>query len=256
MADMPQDYSLAHVLVGEPVPTPDQVRGRLSPGHARGSHSMAYLDLPAAALAWLGRQGTRAVAVSLFAGLALPPLAASMKAIFTPNLFVLLCLAFLRVDPDALRRHFTRPGLVVAAVAWMMLATPLAAGLALAPLGLDQSAPGLLVALIFQAAAPPVIATPAFAALIGLDAALALATLVACAAVTPLTAALFAALFLGPPVPISAPAPGAVRGGFSRAAGGDFGARARRAIARPARRRRPRGRAGAPDRRAGVGRAT
>ena len=170
---------------------------------------MAYLDLPAAALAWLGRQGTRAVAVSLFAGLALPPLAASMKAIFTPNLFVLLCLAFLRVDPDALRRHFTRPGLVVAAVAWMMLATPLAAGLALAPLGLDQSAPGLLVALIFQAAAPPVIATPAFAALIGLDAALALATLVACAAVTPLTAALFAALFLGPPVAISAPALGA-----------------------------------------------
>src|SRR5437762_2926837 len=82
-------------------------------------NSMAYLDLPAAALAWLGRQGTRAVAVS------------------------------------------------------------------------------------------PVIATPAFAALIGLDAALALATLVACAAVTPLTAALFAALFLGPPVAISAPALGA-----------------------------------------------
>jgi len=25
---------LAHVLVGEPVSTPDQVRGRLSPGHA------------------------------------------------------------------------------------------------------------------------------------------------------------------------------------------------------------------------------
>src|SRR5712691_9398200 len=90
MADMPQDYSLAHVLGGEPVTAPDQVRGRLSPGHARGSHSMAYLDLPAAALAWLGRQGTRAVAVSLYAGLALPPPAASMKAIFTPNLFVLL----------------------------------------------------------------------------------------------------------------------------------------------------------------------
>src|SRR5260370_27046851 len=35
MADIPQDYSLAHVLGGEPVTAPDQVRGRLSPGHAR-----------------------------------------------------------------------------------------------------------------------------------------------------------------------------------------------------------------------------
>jgi hypothetical protein len=25
---------LAHVLIGKPVPTPDQVRGRLFPGHA------------------------------------------------------------------------------------------------------------------------------------------------------------------------------------------------------------------------------
>jgi len=27
---------LAHILIGEPVPTPDQVRGRLSPEHALG----------------------------------------------------------------------------------------------------------------------------------------------------------------------------------------------------------------------------
>jgi hypothetical protein len=31
---MLQDYDVAHVPVGEPVPTPDQVRGRLSPEHA------------------------------------------------------------------------------------------------------------------------------------------------------------------------------------------------------------------------------
>jgi len=169
---------------------------------------MAYLGVAAAALGWLGRQGTRAVALSLFAGLALPPLAASMKAVFTPNLFVLLCLAFLRVDPDALRRHFVRPGLVVAALAWMMIATPLATGLLIAALRIDM-APGLLVALIFQAAAPPVISSPALAALIGLDAALSLATLIACAAATPVTAALFAALFLRAPMDISPVALGA-----------------------------------------------
>jgi hypothetical protein len=168
---------------------------------------MASLDL-AAALGWLGRQGTRAVALSLVAGLALPPLAALMKPIFTPNLFVLLCLAFLRVDPGALRRHFVRPGLVIAAVAWIMIATPLAIGLGLAALRVDI-APGVLIALIFQAAAPPLISSPAFAALIGLDAALSLATLIACAAATPATAALFAVLFLQAPMEISAAALGA-----------------------------------------------
>jgi hypothetical protein len=168
---------------------------------------MASLDL-AAALGWLGRQGTRAVAISLLAGLALPPLAALMKPIFTPNLFVLLCLAFLRVDPGALHRHFVRPSLVLAAAAWMMIATPLAIGVALATLRIDM-APGIWVALIFQAAAPPVISSPAFAALIGLDAALSLATLIACAAATPATAALFAALFLGGPMEISPVALGA-----------------------------------------------
>jgi hypothetical protein len=168
---------------------------------------MASHDL-AAALGWLGRQGTRAVALSLLAGLALPPLAALMKPIFTPNLFALLCLAFLRVDPVALRQHFARPALVLAAVAWMMIATPLAVGLALAALHIDI-APGILIALIFQAAAPPLISSPAFAALIGLDAALSLATLIACAAATPATAAIFAAMFLGAPVEISPLALGA-----------------------------------------------
>jgi BASS family bile acid:Na+ symporter len=145
-------------------------------------------------LAWLGRQGTRAVALSLFAGLALPWLAAAMKPAFTPSVFVLLCLAFLRVEPGALRRRFARPALVLAAVAWMMVATPLVCGPLLAALGLDR---GLLVALTFQVAAPPVVASSALAALMGLDAALALAVLAACAAATPATAAVFAALFLG-----------------------------------------------------------
>ena len=62
------------------------------------------------ALCWLGRQGTRAVAASLFIGVMLPPLAALLKPIFAYALFALLCLAFLRVDPFEVRKHFTRPG--------------------------------------------------------------------------------------------------------------------------------------------------
>jgi BASS family bile acid:Na+ symporter len=44
---------------------------------------MGLLETPAAALAWIGRQGTRAVALSVFAGLALPWLAAAAKPAFT-----------------------------------------------------------------------------------------------------------------------------------------------------------------------------
>jgi len=164
---------------------------------------MPWLTRPAAALAWIGRQGTRAVALSVFAGLALPPLAALMKPAVTASLFVLLCLAFLRVDPGALRAHLARPRLVIAAAAWIMIATPLACGAALMAGGID-TAPGLVLALMFQVMAPPLTSSPAFAALMGLDAALALATLLACAAAAPVTTALFAALFLGSSMPFSA----------------------------------------------------
>ena len=163
----------------------------------------------AAALGWLGRQGTRAVAASLFIGVMLPPLAALLKPIFAYALFVLLCLAFLRVDPAEVRKHFTRPKLVAAASIWMMLGTPLLIGLSLLALGMSDRLPGLYIAMILQAAAPPVISAPTLAALMGLDAALSLATLVVCTVVTPLTAPLFAALFVGSDMALSPIALGA-----------------------------------------------
>ena len=161
----------------------------------------------AAALSWLGRQGTRAVAASIFIGIMVPPLAALLKPIFAYALFVLLCLAFLRVDP--VRAHFSRPATVAAAAAWMMLGTPLMIGLALVAVGIADRLPGLYVAMILQAAAPPVISAPTLAALMGLDAALSLATLVVCTALTPLTAPIFATLFVGPAMAISPVALGA-----------------------------------------------
>ena len=170
---------------------------------------MSLLAAPAAALAWLGRQGTRAVAASLFVGIMVPPLAALLKPTFAYALFVLLCLAFLRVDPVEVRAHFSLPLLIAAAATWMMLATPVLIGLGLLVLGVEDRAPGLYVAMILQAAAPPVISAPALAAMMGLDAALSLATLVICTALTPLTAPVFAALFVGPSMAISPVALGA-----------------------------------------------
>jgi BASS family bile acid:Na+ symporter len=158
---------------------------------------------PVAALAWLGRQGTRAVAASIFIGIAVPPLATLLKPGFPYALFVLLCLAFLRVDPGDVRAHFARPMVVAAAAAWMMLATPLMIGLALIALDAEARANGLFIAMILQAAAPTL------AALMGLDAALSLATLIVCTALTPLTAPAFAALFAGSGLSISPYALGA-----------------------------------------------
>src|SRR5204862_6266432 len=103
---------------------------------------MPLLAALAAALSWLGRQGTRAVAASIFIGIMVPPLAALLKPVFAYALFVLLCLAFLRVDPTEVRAHFSRPMVVGAAAAWMMLGTPLLIGLSLLALGMSERLPG------------------------------------------------------------------------------------------------------------------
>jgi hypothetical protein len=163
---------------------------------------------PAAVLAWLGRQGTRAVAASIFLGLAVPPLAALFKPYVPEAIFVLLVLAFLRVDPHRLRGHAARPGLVLAATAWMMLVTPALLGGLFLAVGLDQRAPALFLALVLQACSAPLTATPAFAALMGLDAALTLATLVLAMVATPVTAPFFAHLFAGDVLTISSTALG------------------------------------------------
>ena len=151
-----------------------------------------------AALRWLGRQGTRGVAMSIFIGLALPPLSAVLKPIFAATMFVMLCLAFLRVDPAALRRHAGRPGLIISTVAWLMIAIPVITGVLVAFSGFSERQPAIATAIMLQAAAPPIVASPALAALVGLDAALSLLALLACTAVAPLTTSAVALLFAGP----------------------------------------------------------
>ncbi|MCZ7642667.1 MAG: hypothetical protein M5U33_07995 [Pseudorhodoplanes sp.] len=164
---------------------------------------MRLIDAPAAALGWLGRQGTRAVAVSVFAGILLPPLATLLRPLFTAALIALLCLTFLRVDPAALRRQFARPRVILAGSLWMMLAMPLLFGGALVLLDVRGVEEALFLALILQAVAPPIISAPALAALMGLDAALSLATLIVCMTVTPFVAPAYAALFAGAELTIS-----------------------------------------------------
>ncbi len=167
---------------------------------------LAAIDLAAAplrALAWLGHQGTRAVAALVVIGIALPPLGEALRPYVAEAIFLLLCISFMRVDVAALREHVRRPGIVLAASAWTMIAVPALIGIGCLAAGLDTSSPDLFLALMLQAVASPMMAAPALAALMGLDSTLALITLVVGTALVPLTAPLFAWLFFGSALTLS-----------------------------------------------------
>lgn len=137
-------------------------------------------------LAFIGRQGARAVAGSVFVGLALPGLAALAKPLLLASIFVLLALSFLRTDAAG-ARGTQRTSLLIAALIWIMGILPAAFGYLVSHIFPPQDN-GLMLALVMQAAAPPIMSTPAFAALLGIDATISLAVMVLCMIVTPLTA--------------------------------------------------------------------
>lgn len=170
---------------------------------ARMGASFGIAGRTAAALAWLGRHGTMAVAISILLGIALPPLGALVRPFFAETVFLLLCLAFLRVDPAALRAQLARPKLLVIAAAWTMLVVPVLVGLDVQALHLGDRSPALLLALMLNVAAPPIFSSPALAALMGLNAATTLALLLACVAVTPFLAPALVVAFVGPAVTFS-----------------------------------------------------
>jgi hypothetical protein len=159
--------------------------------------------MPVQVLAWLGRQGTRALAAIVFIGISVPPLGALLKPYVTAAIFLLLCVSFMRVDVAALRLHMRRPGTVLAATAWSTLAVPLLVGLLCLVVGLDKHSPDLFLGIMLQAAASPMMAAPALAALMGLDATLVLITLVTCTALVPFTAPVFAYAFFGAELTLS-----------------------------------------------------
>jgi BASS family bile acid:Na+ symporter len=158
---------------------------------------MKFLQLPATALAWLGRQGTRALAASIFLGLAVPPLAAYVKPHLAETVFVLLLFSYLRTDPSAFGRVLRAPTLAIVAALWVMVAVPLLFGTAYALSGIRTTMPGLYTIMILQCAIAPITSSAAFAALMGLDVAFSLAAMIVCNALSPVTTVAFSYLFLG-----------------------------------------------------------
>jgi hypothetical protein len=155
------------------------------------------IALPLQALAWLGKLGTRAIAALVVLGIAVPPLGELLRPYVTEAIFLLLIISFMRVDLASLRAYLRRPALVLMATAWTTIAVPALIGGGAHLIGADTKAPDLFLAVMLQAMASPMMASPALAALMGLDATLVLITLVTSTALVPFTAPLFASIFLG-----------------------------------------------------------
>src|SRR5215831_8551133 len=126
---------------------------------------MKSISALAAALTLCGRHGTLIAAASIFIGLAVPPLAAAFRPYFGEAIVVMLTLAFLRVDPVELRRHWKQPGLIAAATVWTMLILPVVLGMLFLAFKLDQKMPGLYFMLVLQISAIGLMSSPALAAL-------------------------------------------------------------------------------------------
>jgi BASS family bile acid:Na+ symporter len=150
-----------------------------------------------AALAFVGRYGTIAVALSILLGIVFPGLSAMFKPLLGEAVVALLLLSFLRVSPAALGALARRPLIVLLASGWLMLLLPAAFAIAFTVAGLNRTMPDLYFILILQSCSPALMSAPAMAALMGLDVALTLACMLGSMAVVPLVAGVGTHLFLG-----------------------------------------------------------
>lgn len=159
---------------------------------------MRLLMLPLSFLAFLGRHGTLAIALSLLIGTALPFLAASLRPFLDEAILMLLTLAFLRIGFRALGDEFKTPFPVIISVIIALLVLPALALWLGRVTGLQENHPGFYLALFIALAVPPITAVPIFASLLRLPGPIALAFLIVAMAATPFVATLHARLFFTP----------------------------------------------------------
>jgi BASS family bile acid:Na+ symporter len=145
-------------------------------------------------LAWLGRHGSGLIALGVVLGLLAPPLASLLRPLLLPAIVLPFLVALLRLDWQHLLGHLARPLAVAAALAWLLLLSPLAVAGAAYALG---AADALRGGLVLMAAAPPLMASGALALMLGLDVALAVVVTTLATALTPLTLPLIALHLLG-----------------------------------------------------------
>jgi len=133
-------------------------------------------------LAFAGRNGPLLLFFGVLIGFVFPALAATAKPWMCASVFVFTLGAFLKVDGQAFRAELRRPLRAAAVLAWTLVGVP---ALAWALVQLLQLPPQIGLAIMLCMLAPPVGSAAAIAAMLGLNAALALAVTIAISLLAP-----------------------------------------------------------------------
>ncbi|MEM7026090.1 MAG: Na+-dependent transporter, partial [Pseudomonadota bacterium] len=108
------------------------------------------------ALAWLGRHGGIVIALGVFIGLLVPPLASLLRPLLLVAILGPFLITLLRIDWQQLRAQLSRPIEAVTGMFWLLLISPALVHVVLRPLGLPDAIHG---GLVLMAAAPPLMAS-------------------------------------------------------------------------------------------------
>ena len=154
----------------------------------------ALLHAPLRFLAASARHGSALLAVGIFGGVLVPPLARALHPVIAPGVVALMTLVLLRVDIPAAFALLRRPLRVAAVVAFQLIACPVIAWAALLPLHLDA---GIADGVVIFATGCAATSSPAFARLVGLDPELTLLATLATTLLVPLTAPPMAYALMG-----------------------------------------------------------
>ena len=118
--------------------------------------------------------GTWLMASSFVIGYLIPPLAAACKGLILPAILIILTVAMLRLDVAKLRGYIHRPGAMTLIVLINLIAAPILVWFILGPIDMPE---GLRQGMVLLAAAPMVSSAIAFATILELDSALAVAVM-------------------------------------------------------------------------------
>ncbi|MCC6471986.1 MAG: hypothetical protein IT563_26980 [Alphaproteobacteria bacterium] len=149
---------------------------------------------------WIAGRGALLLFAGVFAGLAVPPLAALLRPTVLPVTFLLFVASLLRLDLGMILHHARRPARAVLILAAIMVGAPLgwAALFKLVP-----APPSLVLSIILTTTTTPVLSSPAFALLLGLEAELALIVVLAAMLLIPITMPALALALLGLQIDLS-----------------------------------------------------
>jgi BASS family bile acid:Na+ symporter len=158
------------------------------------------LRLLQTSLEWSARHGGALLGLGIFVGVLVPPLAAATRDVVTPVVAGLMTLVLLRVDFGEVLGYLRRPLLVLALLAWLLVACPLLVFGVTRLAGMDGP---LGAALVIMATGCAATSSPAFARLVGLDGEIALVASVLSTLLIPFTAPPLALGLLGIDLAIS-----------------------------------------------------